>query len=131
MSDKPEIKTRKDIALLVNTFYEKVRKENTLGPIFNGIISDWEAHLEILTNFWESQLFLKRKYTGDPIKAHIKTDDYMGNTMSMEHFGIWLNLWFATIDELFSGETAWIAKNRARKMNTMLFLKIFEHRAAK
>ncbi len=131
MANKPEIKNRKDIAHLVCTFYEKVRKDTILGPVFNGIITDWDAHLEILTDFWESQLFMKRKYIGDPIKAHQKTDDFMGNTMTMEHFGIWLNLWFATLDELFSGETVWIAKNRARKMNTMLFMKIYEHRHSK
>ena len=131
MVNKPELKNRNDIAHLVSIFYEKVRKDTTLGPIFNGIITDWDAHLEILTDFWESQLFLKRKYIGDPIKAHQKTDDFMGNTMTMEHFGIWLNLWFATLDELFSGETVWMAKNRARKMNTMLFMKIYEHRNSK
>ena len=107
MVNKPELKNRKDIAHLVSIFYEKVRKDATLAPIFNGIITDWDAHLEILTDFWESQLFMKRKYIGDPIKAHQKTDDFMGNTMTMEHFGIWLNLWFATLDELFSGETVW------------------------
>lgn len=128
MDSKPTLDNRKDVSLLVKSFYRKIRKDDTLGPIFNGIIKDWDAHLELLTDFWESQLFLKRKYSGDPIKAHQKTDDFMGNTMTMEHFGIWLNLWFATIDELFSGENAWIAKNRARKMNTMLFMKIFEHR---
>lgn len=131
MNPKPNLQSRKDVSHLVTSFYVKVREDATLGPIFNGMISDWDAHLETLTDFWESQLFLKRKYTGDPIKAHQKTDDYMGNTMTMEHFGIWLNLWFATIDANFSGETAWIAKNRARKMNTMLFMKIFEHRNKK
>ena len=30
--------------------------------------------------------------------------------------------------ELFEGEISWIAKNRAQKMSTMLFMKIYEHR---
>lgn len=131
MTDKPTISSRKEVSHLVETFYQKVRKDPVLGPIFNAIITDWDAHLETLTDFWESQLFLKRKYIGDPIKAHQKTDDLIKNTITIEHFGIWLNLWFATIDELFSGETAWIAKNRARKMSTMLFIKIFERRSVK
>lgn len=128
MKGKADITTRKDIKLLVVTFYKKVRKHDILGPIFNQIVSDWEGHFELLTDFWETQLFLKRKYHGNPVSAHQEVDDKINNSVTSEHFGLWLNLWFATIDELFDGETAWIAKNRAQKMSTMLFLKIFEHR---
>ncbi|MEP3207924.1 MAG: group III truncated hemoglobin [Maribacter sp.] len=128
MKGKADITTRKDVKLLVVTFYEKVRKHDILGPIFNQIISDWEAHFELLTDFWDTQLFLKRKYHGNPVTVHQEVDNKINNTVTSEHFGLWLNLWFKTIDELFEGETAWIAKNRAQKMSTMLFLKIFEHR---
>ncbi len=128
MKAKANISSRKDVKNLVVTFYQKVRKHEILGPIFNHIITDWEAHFELLTDFWETQLFLKRKYHGNPVTAHQEVDDKIDNSVTSEHFGLWLNLWFETIDELFEGETAWIAKNRAQKMSTMLFLKIFEHR---
>lgn len=131
MENRQTIGNREDVSLLVRSFYAKIRKDATLGPIFNKIVTDWETHLELLTDFWETQLFLKRKYTGDPIKAHQKTDDIMNNTITMEHFGIWLNHWFSTIDELFTGDIAWIAKNRARKMNTMLYMKMHKHRLSK
>ena len=61
MATKTDIKDREDVSLLVNTFYAKVRNDKVLGPIFNNIINDWDAHLELLTDFWETQLFLKRK----------------------------------------------------------------------
>jgi hemoglobin len=128
MSTKKEIKNREDIRLLVDTFYAKIRKDTVLGPIFNGIITDWEQHLGLLTDFWETQLFLKRKYYGNPVTAHQEVDDRMHQKITPEHFGLWMNLWFATIDELFEGETAYIAKNRAQKMSTMLYLNIYEHR---
>ena len=128
MIGKPKIENREDINLLVRTFYHKVRKDNVLGPIFNSIISDWESHFIVLTDFWETQLFLKRKYYGNPVVVHQEVDVKMNNSITSEHFGLWLNLWFETIDTLFEGETAWIAKNRAQKMSTMLFLKIFENR---
>lgn len=128
MSTKVQIENREDINLLVRTFYQKVRKDNVLGPIFNSIISDWESHFIVLTDFWEAQLFLKRKYYGNPVVVHQEVDVKMNNSITSEHFGLWLNLWFETIDTLFEGETAWIAKNRAQKMSTMLFLKIFENR---
>tara|TARA_Y100000815_G_C13267681_1_gene471736 strand:- start:704 stop:1108 length:405 start_codon:yes stop_codon:yes gene_type:complete len=125
---KTDIGNRSHIDLLVRTFYGKVRKHATLGPIFNKIILEWEEHFEILTHFWEAQLFLKRQYFGNPIQAHIHVDKKVGHTVQSEHFGQWLNLWFETIDELFEGETAFIAKNRAQKMSTMLYIEIFKAR---
>lgn len=125
---KKDIKTREDVFLLVSSFYEKVKKDEFLGPFFNDVIQDWDEHLDRLTTFWESSLFLRTKYTGDPLKAHIKVDRNNNNSISEYHFGIWLNLWFQTIDELFEGDYAQNAKRRARKMSTFLYLKIFESR---
>lgn len=129
MATKTDIKDRKDVSLLVNTFYAKVRKDKVLGPIFNNVINDWDSHLELLTDFWETQLFLKRKYFGNPVTAHEEVDEKTNQTITPEHFGFWLNLWFQTLDELFEGETAWIAKNRAQKMSTMLFMHMYQHRS--
>ena len=125
---KSPLENREDIYLLVTSFYKKIRKDKVLGPIFNSIIVDWEAHYEILTDFWESQLLVRRKYLGNPIEVHQQVDSKMNNSITSEHFGLWLNLWFETLDELFTGELVWIAKNRAQKMSTMLFMKIYEHR---
>ncbi len=125
---KSPLANREDIYLLVTSFYKKIRKDPALGPIFNSIIVDWESHFEILTDFWESQLLVRRTYLGNPIEVHQQVDSKMNNTITSEHFGLWLNLWFETLDELFTGELVWIAKNRAQKMSTMLFMKIYEHR---
>ena len=124
---KKEIKTREDVFLLVSSFYLKVRKDDSLGPFFD-TIEDWDEHLDRLTTFWESSLFLKTKYYGNPLEVHVKVDREHHSKISELHFGIWLNLWFQTIDELFVGETAENAKRRARKMGTFLHLKIFEAR---
>lgn len=126
--EKLQLKSREEIALLVGRFYEKVRRHAVLGPIFNGIITDWDAHLKMLTDFWESQLFLKRTYLGNPVAVHQEVDAKMKHTITPEHFGLWMNLWFETLDEGFEGETAWIAKNRAQKMSTMLYMKMYEAR---
>ena len=125
--DKKEIKSREDVHLLVTEFYKKVRKDETLGPFFD-CIEDWEEHLDRLTTFWESSLFMKTKYYGNPLEAHEKADREHDNKITELHFGVWLNLWYQTIDELFVGETADNAKRRARKMGTFLYLKIFEAR---
>jgi len=129
--DRKEMTGREDVSLLVRSFYTKIRQEDTLGPIFNAIIEDWEEHFEKLTDFWESSLFFVRRYYGNPMLAHIAVDQKMENRVEMAHFGIWLNLWTQTIDEYFVGEVAERAKANARRMSTNLFMKIYEHRPDK
>lgn len=126
-----EIVNRQDVFTLVTTFYDKVRKDPLLGPIFNTAITDWDKHLQHLTNFWESNLFFVKKYTGNPLQKHVAVDNSNNNSINEMHFGVWLNLWFQTIDELFVGERAQLAKNRARNMGTFIHLKIFEARSQK
>tara|TARA_R110002050_G_scaffold229535_2_gene365153 strand:- start:4975 stop:5364 length:390 start_codon:yes stop_codon:yes gene_type:complete len=126
--DKKDIKTREDIFLLVTTFYKKVRSNALLAPFFNDTIEDWDEHLNKLTNFWESNLFLKTKYLGNPLESHVNVDAKYNHAITELHFGVWINLWFETIDELFAGDYAENAKHRARKTGTFLYLKIFEAR---
>ena len=130
--NKTDLNTRKDVFLLVSSFYEKVRANSTIGPFFNETIKDWEEHLERLTTFWETSLFmtkkLEKKYHGNPLEAHVKVDKKFNHTIDNLHFGIWLNLWYQTIDELFEGDVVENAKRRARKMGTFMYLKIFEAR---
>jgi len=127
--EKKDISNREDVYLLVSSFYQKVRENETLGPFFNNRIKDWETHLQHLTTFWESSLFLKTKYLGNPVEVHAKVDKDYQHSITELHFGIWLNLWFETIDHLFKGDYAENAKRRARKMSTFLYLKIFEARS--
>lgn len=123
-----DIKNKEDVKSLVVAFYSKVRKDNTLGPIFNAVISDWEAHFEHLSTFWESQLFMVNTFLGNPLKKHQEVDKQVNHTIEERHFGLWINLWFQTIDELFSGEKAQLAKNKARNMGTYMFIEIFKAR---
>jgi hemoglobin len=125
--EKKDITTREDVYLLVSSFYDKVRKDNVLGPFFE-IIEDWDEHLEKLTDFWQSNLFLKTRYYGNPLEAHIKADNANDNSISELHFGLWLNLWFETIDSLFEGDIAQNAKQRARKMATFMNMSVFQAR---
>lgn len=124
---KKDILSREDVFELVSRFYSKVRKDELLAPFFT-TIKYWDEHLEQLTTFWESSLFLKTKYFGDPLTAHVKLDKTHGNRIEQKHFGQWMNLWYDTVDELYEGEYAQMAKNRARKMSTFLYMKIFEAR---
>jgi len=131
MNSTSLLSSRDKIKLLVDEFYKKVRTNEHLGPIFNEVITDWPHHLNHLTNFWESSLLRARNYQGNPIEKHQKVDIKVNQSIEMKHFGIWLQLWFETIDSYFHGETAQLAKNRARNMSTFIFLKIYEARNIK
>jgi len=126
---KKDISSREDIYLLVTSFYAKVRKEETLGVIFNRVINDWPSHMEHLTDFWETNLFAIKKYKGNPIAVHQEVDQKVDYTINVNHFGIWLNLWANTIDALFEGEIATMAKHRARKMSTFLLVQMHNNKA--
>lgn len=122
------IEDRGDVSLLVNTFYAKIREDELLGPIFNAHVADWPEHLEHLTDFWESNLFRISKFRGNPPAAHQLVDQKEHNTITPVHFGQWMRLWYETIDELYHGDRAELAKNLARRMSTGLFLSIWQGR---
>lgn len=125
-----DITNREDIYILVRTFYDKIKKDPLIGPFFLETIPThkWEAHLLKLTDFWETNLLFVKKFKGNPIKAHKDLDVAFKNSINQVHFGKWLALWLTTIDSLYTGEKATLAKERARNIGHMLFLRIFEAR---
>lgn len=125
---KKEIEDREDVFRLVDTFYVKIRKNDLLGPIFESHIDDWPKHLERLTDFWETNVFFNRKFKGNPLLKHQLVDEKANYSIDEHHFGVWLNLWFETVDQLFIGEKAVIVKNRARSMGTFFHVNLFKAR---
>jgi hemoglobin len=127
---KTDIENRKDVELLVHTFYGKVRDHEVLGPIFNGIVADWPNHLEHLCDFWEMVLLQtgpgKAKF--NPVKVHKEVDHKTAHSLSQLHFGNWLELWLETLRNNFEGKKADYAKEHARNMAGILFFRIYESR---
>lgn len=128
---KNDIRDREDIKILVTQFYNKVRKDDEIGPIFEMVIKDWNTHINRLTDFWETNLLFVKKFKGNPIRAHNEVDNMLNHSITNIHFGIWLRLWINTIDQLYEGKLATTAKNRARTIGTTLFIKIFKNRRSK
>lgn len=125
---KSDIRNRDDLSKLIHSFYTKIRANEEIGHFFNETILDWDAHLEKLTDFWENNLFGVRKYYGNPILAHVEVDEKFGHSVTPNVFGLWLNLWFETLEELFEGENTETLKFRARKMGTVFMMFIYESR---
>ena len=55
---------------LVHCFYDKVRRDAVLGPIFDRHILNWEPHLERMVAFWSSVALMTGRYHGRPVAAH-------------------------------------------------------------
>ncbi len=125
-----EIRGRVEVDFLVRKFYERVRLHPDLGLIFNGVVNDWETHLIHLSDFWEMILLQTGPGAGkfNPVKVHREVDKSVDHSIEQAHFGNWLELWFGTIDEFFDGENANYAKEHARRLAHMLFIRIWEAR---
>jgi hemoglobin len=120
---KKDIENRQDIQLLIDAFYSKIRADDTIGYIFNDVAKvDWEHHLPIMYDFWESILFHKMAYKGNPMQVHKMLNQLV--PLKAEHFERWKKLFFETIGENFDGETAELARQRAVSIATMIQLKI-------
>ena len=117
-----DITTRTDMENLVNTFYDKVRSDATIGVIFNEIANvNWDTHLPKMYDFWEGILFGTGNYRGRPMPPHFKLNET--HPFQPEYFDAWLTLFYETVDELFEGEKASEAKMRA-----MNIAAVMEHR---
>ena len=81
------------IATLVDHFYEKVRRDPQIGPIFNAAVHDWDAHKRLLTSFWSTVALRAGSYRGNPLAAH------RPHPIHVEHFDRWLALWGETCSE--------------------------------
>lgn len=120
---KQDISNRTDIEVLINTFYGHVRKDETIGFIFDKIIGDdWSHHLPIMYQFWDTVLFQNPGYIGNPIKKHIDIDKDI--PLTGDHFQRWIELWKYTVDELFMGKNAEDIKQRAALMKDLILQKI-------
>lgn len=118
-----DIKDDKDIELLVNAFYDKVKNDDTIGYIFHKIIGeDWSHHLPIMYSFWGMVLLSETGYTGNPVKKHVQVDRAVPLTEA--HYARWVQLWNATVDSLFAGEKAEEAKKRAAIMMQLISMKV-------
>lgn len=120
---KSDISNRSDIELLVNAFYSKAKIDAQIGHFFSGQFPiDWENHLPQMYAFWENALFYTGGYSGDMMGVHRKVHQQI--PMNTSHFERWTFLFCQTVDELFEGEAAERAKQRALGMATMLQIKI-------
>ena len=121
------IQSREDIQLLVDTFYKKVLADDLIGHFFTEVISiNWDEHMPVMYRFWESVLLDNPVYKGNPISKHLALDDK--SRIRPVHFTRWIELFHHTVDELFTGEKAELAKFRSDQIKNLMMYKVEKHR---
>jgi len=111
VTERSDIENEADVERLVRRFYQAVIPDPLLGPIFHRMQVDWSVHIPKLVDFWCLRLFERPGYEGNAVGAHQPVLDrcpFDGRELAR-----WLELWEETVDELFTGETAALARQRA------------------
>lgn len=109
---RADITGREDILHLVDTFYTRAFADELIGPIFTEVVHmDLARHMPIMADFWQTVLFKAGLYSRNALAIHFNINAKA--PLGLEHFNRWLQLWTNTVDELFSGEKAEMAKVQA------------------
>ncbi|MGE8701972.1 MAG: group III truncated hemoglobin [Achromobacter sp.] len=115
-TDTADICTEAEIQDLVHTFYAKARADDALGPIFNGMVHDWDEHLATLSDFWSAVILGTRRFTGMPMPKHAAMPN-----LKAELFERWLVLFNETTDALPNRALADAAQEMAKRMARSLW----------
>jgi hemoglobin len=115
-----DIETRSDIDRLLVEFYKVIPSDPEIGHHFDEL--DLDHHLPIIGDFWQKVLFGDPVYFNNPLVVHQKLHERF--PLRPEHFIRWVEVFSQTVDALFEGETADLAKFRARAIADSLDQKL-------
>ena len=115
------------IALLVDAFYDKVRRDPVLGPVFDAVIppEGWPAHLSTMRRFWSGVMLASGAYSGNPVAVHRAIP-----RLERPMFAHWLALFEETAFELFEDEQAAQFVAKAQRIAFSLQLSVFHRLGA-
>lgn len=117
-----DIENREDIEKLMRVFYAKAIPDEIIGHYFTEVIQmDLEQHLPVIIDFWETVLFGVARYKSNAIAVHQQL--HTKSAFTDQHFERWITLFQSTVDELFSGDKAELAKQRALSIATVMKIK--------
>lgn len=113
--------TEEMIHAVVHGFYDHVRADPALGPIFNRVIpeAEWPVHLAKMCDFWSSVLLMTGRFKGAPMAAHVRVGD-----IRPTHFARWLHLFRQTVQALCPPAAAALFMTKAEMIAESLQLGI-------
>lgn len=117
-----DIENRDHVEQLMRAFYAKAIPDPVIGHYFTQVIDmDLEKHLPVIIDFWETVLLGIAKYKSNAIAVHQHLHEK--SAFEEKHFEKWVKLFQSTVDELFEGEKAELAKQRALSIATVMKIK--------
>jgi hemoglobin len=120
---KTDISTRADIEKMVLQFYEKVKADKTIGFIFTEVVHmNWEKHIPVIVDFWETILLDNPLYAKNAMEVHYDLNKKI--PLQKKHFSSWVHLFTTTVDDLFEGKIAVLAKTRAKSIAAVMLFKM-------
>ena len=122
-SEKASQITPQLVEKLVYDFYDQIRTDELLGPVFNAHIKDWDEHLPKMVSFWSSVILKTRTYHGRPVPAHAKLE-----SLTKAHFERWLAMFEQTANTIFTPDCADQFVSRAHQIALSLKNAIDVHR---
>ena len=109
------------IRQLVDSFYDKIRADADLRPIFERVVAgDWETHLAKMHDFWASVMLTSGFYKGSLVAVH----KHMGG-LDIGLLDRCLALFGDSCDELLDSETAGLCWLKAAHIAESLKLFLF------
>ena len=120
---KRDIENRADLESMLGVFYKKVFKDDLISHFFIEVVPlNLETHIPVIADFWESVLLDGRGYRKNVMEIHLKISEK--SKIEKEHLDRWVKIFSETVDELFEGAKASLAKQRAASIATMMHIKI-------
>lgn len=99
------------IARFVPAFYDAIRRDDLLGPIFEHHVSDWPAHIARLCDFWSSVALMSGRYKGRPMPVHAAISG-----IDAAHFERWLRIFREVAAETCEPEAAAFLIERSQRI---------------
>jgi hemoglobin len=123
MDIRKDISSREDIEQFIRSFYDDVILDATIGMIFTDVVQmNWEHHIPLITDFWETILLDNPVYKKNAMEVHYTLNERF--PLQPEHFAAWLRIFNKTLDDMYAGPIAELAKKRAAGIASLMSFKM-------
>jgi hemoglobin len=120
---KKDIESRDDLLLLMQEFYKKLLADDSINYLFTEVAKvNLHHHFPVLVDFWDSVIFQSGTYQKNAMQPHLAL--HHKSPLAKHHFDTWLGYFKETVDELFDGQNAFVIKERATSIATVMQIKI-------
>ena len=125
-SIRPDLDSRYQIERFIDAFYQRLLQDDQLAPIFLEVAQvDLAVHLPHIKDYWCKLLLGESGYQRHTMNIHRAL--HSKRPLKPSDFERWLELFFDTLDEGFSGEKTErarrVAQSIAGNMQTALLQK--------